>query len=176
MKITIAEAVNLLSQLNKKVNELDAERNRVATETIDKGETAAIPARSVDVISAEMEEVDHHILELKACLRAMNQETYVEWSDVEVPIAQAIEIAKTLRARAEKAKRLGQRKKLERNNGGRFGIGGDTTTFTVALYDPEAYKAEGQKLEREANKLSALIEKANHATEFSFEPADVYLA
>lgn len=176
MKITIAEAVNLKSQLEKKVNELDAERNKVATDTIDKGEKGDIPARNVDVITAEIEKVENDLLDLKAAIREVNRVTYIEWDNRQYPLNNALDIAKVIRNRADRAKKLGNRKKLERNTSRGLYGNGDSNTFTVALYDPEQYKADGQKQERLANKLSALIEKANHIAEFNFPAAGEYLA
>jgi hypothetical protein len=176
MKITIAETVNLKSQLEKKVNELVAEVNRISTEVIDKGEKGEIPDRNVDVINDEIEVVENHIIELKYVLRSANISFTIDWNGSEIEIYEALDLAKVLRARAERYKRLSMRKKLERNSGLRSSIGGgDGATFTVALYDPEHYKALAQKLEREANQLSALIEKINHSAEIDFDHADVYL-
>lgn len=175
MQISIAVAVNLKSQLEKKVNELYSERDRVATETVDKGEKGQIPERNVDIITGEAERVEDHILALKAALRAANQAATVAWNDKTITMYEALDLAKLLRARADRSKKLGNRKKLERNSA-RGIYGGDSNTFTVALYDPEIYKLSGMKLERLANKLSAAIEEANHANKFEFAPADEYLA
>ncbi len=163
----MAEALAIRAAINRLISHLMQERINNSSTIIEKGETAEMPTRSVDVITAEIEAAaaDFRRLDL---LMAISNTTYtIPWNDAEITIMEAIELAKQMRSDIGQLAHLGSRKKLERQN--RRGMGDSAVTlFDIALYEPEAYQAAARKKEREVTKLSSLIEHANHVAMITF--------
>jgi hypothetical protein len=61
MSITLAEALPLKRQLERRRVELITERKRISTSTIEKGENVETPARTMDVVSMEIAHVEKGI-------------------------------------------------------------------------------------------------------------------
>ncbi|MFD0681665.1 MULTISPECIES: hypothetical protein [unclassified Paenibacillus] len=174
VQITMAEALSVRAAIGRKLHQLFHERNMNSTSIIEKGETADIPARSVDVLTREIEAVNADFRKIDVLLAKANIERTIVWDGQPITILEAIELAKQTRMEIQQLGSLGNRKKLERQTQ-RSGFGeGATSLFTVALYDPESYRNESLKKEREVTKLSSLIEQSNHLHYIDFD-ASAYM-
>ncbi len=173
-KILVLDAISLKAKLETKINDLVSERNRNATATIDKGEQAEIPARTVDMITEEIFNVRRDLRDLKEAIRQSNLTTMIPWDGGDINIATALDLVKDIRLDAGLLKSMGMRKKLDRDKGGHFATS-TVTTFTIALYEPEAYAGVAEKSERIADKLSTMIQKSNLNTEVEYVAADKYV-
>lgn len=167
--ITMAEALAVRAAMSRLMNQLMQERINNSSTIIEKGETAELPARSVDVITEEIDAVSTDFRKLDLLMAISNTTETISWNGTHITVMEAIELAKQMRNEIGQLAHLGSRKKLERQSS--RGHEGSVTLFNVALYDPEAYQATARKKEREVTKLSSLIEHANHNSKISFDPA-----
>lgn len=167
--ITMAEALAVRAAISRLMNQLMQERLNNSSTIIEKGETAEIPTRSVDVITEEIDAVSTDFRKLDLLMAISNTTETISWNGTLITVMEAIELAKQLRNEIGQLAHLGSRKKLERQSS--RGHEGSVTLFNVALYDPEAYQATARKKEREVTKLSSLIEHANHNSKISFDAA-----
>ncbi len=172
MKLTLAQAIPLRSAINKRIQELQTERNHASKTSVEKGEKYEIPIRNVDGITEELQKVITDFVKLNSLVAQTNLSVVIEWDGEETNLVEAIELSKRLRTEADQLKQLGSLKKQERSSG-RFGESSNLITF--ALYDPEIYRSKALKLEREVNLLSSLIEHQNHLIEIEFDASD-YIA
>ncbi|MEX3615961.1 hypothetical protein [Paenibacillus glucanolyticus] len=167
-QITMAEALAVRAAIHRLMSQLASERLNNSSTIIEKGETAEYPARSVDVITEEIEAAAADFRKLDLLMALSNTTKTISWNGSDITIMEAIELAKHIRGDIGQLAHLGSRKKLERQSS--RGSGDNATTlFNVALYDPEAYQAAARKKEREVTKLSSLIEHANHNAIISFD-------
>ncbi|ANY75739.1 hypothetical protein [Paenibacillus ihbetae] len=169
-QITMAEALAVRAAMNRLINQLMQERLNNSSTIIEKGETAEVPARSVDVITEEIDAVSADFRKLDLLMAISNTTETIPWNGTNITVMEAIELAKQMRNEIGQLAHLGSRKKLERQTS-RGLEGGAVTLFNVALYDPEAYHAAARKKEREVTKLSSLIEHANHHSKIPFDAA-----
>ncbi|WP_106767583.1 hypothetical protein [Paenibacillus faecalis] len=165
--ITMAEALAVRAAMNRLINQLMQERLNNSSTIIEKGETAEVPVRSVDVITEEIDAISTDFRKLDLLMAISNTTETISWNGANITVMEAIELAKQMRNEIGQLAHLGSRKKLERQNS--RGLEGSVTLFNVALYDPEAYQAAARKKEREVTKLSSLIEHANHHSKISFD-------
>lgn len=139
--------------------------------------------------------VRHEINRVRQILRVLNATTTVEWTETEengqkrkLTIAEALDLAKTLRDEIEEATFLGNQKSTRREhwNNIEFTREKDTnkqvqehyrTVVKVDLnYDTKHFREEAVRLTRKADLLSAAIERADALTETGIEPQiDVYV-
>lgn len=170
MTITLAEAIPLRKVIERRIYELQNERSQVSTLSIEKGEQYEIPTRNVDVITNEIHEAQKEYRTLQTLITRANLDNSVEWDGGELSLTEAIELAKQMRIEIEHFKRLGSRKKSERESGRRGLLSdGNSHLLSVALYEPEHYRTKALKFERQSNKLSSLIERKNHFVELTFD-------
>jgi len=78
---------------------------------------------------------------------------------------EAIELATQLRAEAELCKEFSMREK----ESVRFGYGDGAMLYEIALYEPDDYRERAMKLEKEAHKLSNLINSKNYSIQLHFD-------
>lgn len=166
--ISMAEALTVRAAMNRKLNQLIEERSENSTAYIEKGETAPYPQRTVDVITQEINQVMRDYRTLDKLIAVANTTNCIPWDGESICILEAIELAKHMRMEMNQLAHLGRQKKLERLLN-RSAIDGSNPLYRVALYDPEFYKADAQKLDRQVTKLSALIERANHLNTITFD-------
>lgn len=174
-KILVAEAIKLEDTLKKKIAELIQERQRGLTAIIEKGEQAEYPTRTVDLITSELAEVRKDLRDVKNIVRESNRVSTVDWDGGKLPIDAALDLAKDIRAEAGEAQNMGLRQKQVRDNASRFNAVASTPTFTVALYEPDQYRAKGAKLSAMADKLSMLIQLSNSTVEVEVPFAEKYM-
>ena len=78
MKITLAQAINLLSSLHKKVGELQNEFFHIHVIEVPKGEVYTPYDITVEAVLQELSEVWHDILELKEIIQKANLNNMVQ--------------------------------------------------------------------------------------------------
>jgi hypothetical protein len=171
MKITLAQAINLLSSLHKKVNELQSEFFTVHVIEVPKGETYTPYERTVEAVLQELSEVQIDILELKETIQQANLNNLVEWNGSSISMIRAIETAKQLRERLNLLKTLANTKKREYNVHHHSGA----IMEQIALFDPAEFKKQADKLTRQVELLSSRIDKVNYTVEIEVPLANKYL-
>ncbi|WP_426448987.1 hypothetical protein ACP26L_29895 [Paenibacillus sp. S-38] len=172
--ITIAEALSVRAAITRRLHHLMQERMQNSKVIIEKGEQAEYPSRTVDMITEEIERTAADYRTLDVLIAKANISHTIRWNDLDLTVLEAIELAKQTRSELSMLASLGAAKKMERHVS-RGGSGdGAKPLFTVALYDPEAYSRAAQKKEREAVKLSSLIEQSNHTHKLPFD-ASAYM-
>lgn len=171
MKITLAQAINLLSSLHKKVGELQGEFFNVHVIEVPKGETFTPYERTVQAVLQESSEVQQDILELKEIIQQANLINLVEWDGHSISMIRAIETAKQLRERLHLLKSLANTKKREYTIHHHSGA----ITEQIALFDPAEFKKQADKLARQVEMLSSRIDKVNYTVEIDVPLAHKYL-
>lgn len=171
MKITLAQAINLLSSLHKKVTELQSEFFNIYVIEVPKGETFTPFERTVEAVLQELSEVQHDILELKEIIQQANLNNQVEWDGNSISMIRAIETAKQLRDRLNLLKRLANTKKRDFNIHHHSGA----IMEQIALFNPAEFKKQADKLTRQVELLSSRIDKVNYTIEIEVPLAGKYL-
>ncbi|MDI2586778.1 MULTISPECIES: hypothetical protein [unclassified Psychrobacillus] len=163
--ISLAEAVKLKSILLKRIHELEEEIMRVAFITIEKGSSPEIGPRTVSVVDNEITLTRKDIRTLDKLIYEANISNTVTFKDKAYTIVEAIELATQMRAQARIYKQLGASEK-ERVQ---YGYGDGTTYVQVALFNPEEYRVNALQYEKEANKLSGIINAKNYSITINFD-------
>lgn len=171
MKITLAQAVHTLGDINKNIQELIRDRNEVAYVTATKGETYETPSQTVEEATAAIQQARADYRELQKLMRKANLENTIVWDGQEVSLDEAIEISKQQRGELNIIKGFGRAKKQQNNTNWRS----DSTEVTYALFEPEVYRKAALKLEKQVRKLSQDIEAKNHAVEIEFSAGARYI-
>lgn len=171
MKITLAQAINLLSSLHKKVRELQSEFFNVHVIEVPKGETYTPYEITVEAVLHELSEVQRDILELKEIIQQANLSNLVEWDGCSISMIRAIETAKQLRERLDLLKTLATTKKREYNVHHHSGA----IMEQIALFDPAEFKKKADKITRQVELLSSRIDKVNYTVEIEVPLANKYL-
>lgn len=164
-KITLAEAVKLKSILTKRVHELEDEIRRVAFTTVIKGEDPQEGPRTVAKVDEELEEVRRDIRLLDRLMYRANIDHFIHFQGDDLAIVEAIELATQLRARARIYKELGSAAREEMQ----YGMMEGTPVYQVALFDPEIYRQKAIQVEKDAHKLSNLINAKNYLVVLDFD-------
>lgn len=164
-KISLAEAVKLKSILNKRIQELEGEMDRVAFVEIEKGAKPPKLPRTLLEVEKDMEAVRKDMRTLDKLVYAANIENTITFNDEELPIVEAIELATQLRAKARKCKEYGAAQKEAYP----YSYGENITIIRVALFEPEEYRTKGLEADRQANRLSNLINAKNYSIELDFD-------
>lgn len=171
MKITLAQAINLLSSLHKKVGELQSEFFSIHVIEVPKGETYIPFDRTVEAVLKELSEVQHDVLTLKEIIQQANLSNQVEWDGSTISMIRAIETAKQLRERLNLLKTLANTRKREYNVHHHSGA----IMEQIALFEPAEYKKQADKLSRQVELLSSRIDKVNYTIEIEVPLASKYL-
>ncbi|MGE7839011.1 hypothetical protein [Viridibacillus arvi] len=168
--ITLAEAVKLKSILTKKVHELSSELQRVAFVQVEKGEDPKPSKRLLTEVDTELENVRKDIRILDKLVYRANIDHILSFKGEEYAIVEAIELATQLRARAATYKEFAQAEKEEIQ----YGYSDGTTVYRVALFEPEEYRLKAVELEKDAHKLSNLINAKNYTIEIDFDDSKYF--
>ncbi|MED0946703.1 hypothetical protein P4T34_14395 [Bacillus mobilis] len=163
--ISLAEAVKLKSVLSKRIHELEEEMNQIGFVEIEKGDTLPKQTRTLVQVEQELDEVRADFRLLDKLMYEANIQNEVNFNGENVTIVEAIELATQLRAKARKCKEFGASKKEEHV----YSYGETSSLLKVAMFDPEVYRVKGLELERQANRLSNLINAKNYAVELDFD-------
>ncbi len=173
--ISLADAVHLRARILAHRDELQAARARGSTMLITKGETPEVPSTTVEQYTAQMSDAsaDHRLLDVE--MARLNLVHHVRWDGREVPLMEALQLAKDLRQQIADLKMLGSRLKVQRMRMGQVGRDG-AELIEVAMYDPDAMRKQADQLERQVMRLSRLIDRCNEQAMFEYPPADKYMA
>jgi len=163
--INLAEAVKLKSILAKKVQELVGELHRSAFVTVEKGQAPKTSNRSMKVIEAELAQVRLDVRTLDRLVYEANIKNTVDFKGDKLALVEAIELATQLRADAELCKQFSMHEK----ESVRMGYGENTMLYEIAMYEPDEYRERAIKLEKDAHKLSNLINAKNYSVEINFD-------
>ncbi|GAB0170659.1 DIP1984 family protein [Lysinibacillus sp. CTST325] len=163
--INLAEAVKLKSILAKKVQELVGELHRSAFVTVEKGQSPKTSNRSMKVIEAELAQVRLDVRTLDRLVYEANIKNTVDFKGDKLALVEAIEFATQLRADAELCKQFSMHEK----ESVRMGYGENTMLYEIAMYEPDEYRERAIILEKDAHKLSNLINAKNYSVEINFD-------
>lgn len=169
-KITLAEAVKLKSILKTKIHELEDEMRRVAFTTIEKGSTPQKSNRTLEIVEADLEVVRFDSRLLDKLMYRANIDHEIEFQGQQLSLIEAIELATQLRAKARFEKELSTSKKEEIQ----YGYGDTATVYQVALFDPEAYRLKSLQSEKDAHRLSNLINAKNYSIYLGFDDSNYF--
>ncbi|MBU8878040.1 DIP1984 family protein [Bacillus sp. FJAT-29790] len=164
-KISLAVAVKLKSVLSKRIHELEEEMGRVAYIDMEKGSQLPKQARNLIEVEKDIEEVRKDFRLLDRLMYKANIENEIIFNNESLAIVEAIEFASQLRARARKYKEFGSTAKEEFL----YPLGDSSSMVKVAMFDPEDYRLKALDMERQANRLSNLINAKNYAVELDFD-------
>jgi hypothetical protein len=163
--ITLAEALPLRKTIEKRMGELKNERNENSTVTLKQGEDImSYISKTPDQLTQELNELREDYIALNNLITRANLDNTIETEKGTKNLIDAIELAKIVREESNWFKRFATTKKLERD-----AYNKNSDLVTVATFDPDFYRVEALKLERFANKLSALVEQKNHTIELDFD-------
>jgi len=163
--INLAEAVKLKSILAKKVQELVSELHRSAFVTVEKGQAPKTSNRAMTVIEAELAQVRLDVRTLDRLVYEANIINTVDFKGEKLALVEAIELATQLRADVELCKQFSMHEK----ESVRMGYGETTMLYEIAMYEPDDYRERAIKLEKDAHKLSNLINAKNYSVEINFD-------
>lgn len=165
--ISLAEAVKLKSLLLKRVHELEEEIMRVAFTIIEKDTVPEVGPRTVSVVDNEITGTRKDIRTLDKLIYEANINNTVTFKDKAYTIVEAIELATQMRAQARIYKQLGASEKQRVQ----YGYGEGATYVQVALFNPEEYRLNALQYEKDANKLSGIINAKNYSVSIPFDDA-----
>lgn len=171
MKITVAEARLLKNAVSKRLHELLSERNKNAFVEFEKDEEYIKPDKSFEELTKDIEKVRSHYMAVKKALAESNLKNTIEWNGKELTIVEALELVKELRDESDRLISFGNNPIIQRSS---RGIYDSKTIYRKALFEPSELKKAGEKMRKEANRLSILIDKANFNTSVELEFADEY--
>ncbi|MBG9456713.1 hypothetical protein ABE61_22535 [Lysinibacillus sphaericus] len=163
--INLAEAVKLKSILGKKVQELIDELERSAFVTVEKGQAPKTSNRAMTVIEAELAQVRLDVRTLDRLVYEANIKNLVDFKGEKLALVEAIELATQLRAEVELCKEFSTHEK----ESVRTGYGETTMLYEIAMYEPDEYRERAITLEKDAHKLSNLINAKNYSVEINFD-------
>lgn len=171
MKITLAQAINLLANLNKSAGELEIELLSVHVIEVPKGETYTPYERKVQDVLNDLNGIQQDILALKDIIQQANLSNLIEWDGQTISVTRAIETAKQIRQKLTLVKTLAMTKKRDYNVHHRSGA----IIEEIALFEPGDYKKMADKLGRQVELLSSKIDKVNYTVEIDVPLAAKYL-
>lgn len=164
-KISLADAVKLKSVLSKRIFELENEMDRVAYIDIEKGSQLPIQTRTLVTVEQEIDEIRKDFRLLDRLMYKANIENEIAFNNEVLTIVEAIELATQLRAKARKYKEFGSSSKEDFL----YSLGDAGSMIRIALFEPEHYRLQALEMERQANRLSNLINAKNYAVELDFD-------
>ncbi|WP_438312635.1 hypothetical protein [Sporosarcina sp. FA9] len=169
-KITLVEAVKLKSILKKRIHELEDEMRRVAFTTVEKGNSPVKGLRTLQIVETELDEVRLDSRVLDRLMYRANIDNEIEFQVDQLAIVEAIELATQLRAKAQFYKELSMAQKEEIQ----YGYSESTIVYRVALFEPEDYRVKSLQAEKDAHKLSNLINAKNYSIILDFDDAKYF--
>lgn len=171
MQVTLAQAIAAVSMITKQVSRYEAELSRVSYETVGKGEIAEIPERGFDEVFSDLFLAQSDLVDLKIIIRQINVSEIIDWDGTSISLAKAIEVAKIIRDQARTLLPLGRSRKKEQTRS----YGSSEVGYKIANFDPLEVAARATQYEKDANRLSSLIEARNHTITLDVPFLDKYL-
>ncbi|GAF66079.1 hypothetical protein BTS2_2979 [Bacillus sp. TS-2] len=164
-KISLAESVKLKSVLSKRLHELEEEMDRVAFVEVEKGSKVPKQVRALSDVELDLDEIRKDYCLLDKLMYKANIENEIIFNDESLTIVEAIELATQFRAKARKYKYYGSAQKEEFS----YSYSENAPLLKIAMFDPETYRLKGIEIDRQANRLSNLINAKNYSIELDFE-------
>lgn len=168
--IPLAEGIKLKSILTKKIQELIYEMRNNAYVIVEKGESPKQSGRSIQEIEAELAQIRKDSRTLDKLIYRANIDNTIEFQGQVMPIVEAIELATQLRAEASLCKDFGRAEKEKVYTA----TGEGAILYEVAMYDPAEYRERANKLEKEAHRLSNLINAKNYEVHIEFDDSNYF--
>ena len=168
--INLAEAVKLKSILGKKIQELVEELHRSAFVTVEKGQAPKTSNRALAIIEGELAQVRLDARTLDRLVYEANIQNFVDFKGEQLALVEAIELATQLRAEVELCKGFSMREK----ESVRLGYGENTVLYDIAMYEPDAYRERAIQLEKDAHRLSNLINAKNYSIQLNFDDSGYF--
>lgn len=162
--IPLAEGVKLKSILSKKIQELISEIHLVSHAVVEKGKEPKSSGRTIPEIEKELHQVRKDSRTLDKLIYRANIDNTISFKNEEMPIVEAIELATQLRAEASLYKHLGQSEKESL-----YSTSDSVIFYNIAMYDPVEYRNRAKEAEKEAHRLSNLINAKNYQVEIPFD-------
>lgn len=162
---TLADGLRLRSLLTKQVQELEQELLRVAFTVSEKGQALPAQKRGVEEVDHDIKMMRQDIMVLDRLVYEANLTNAIEYQGESIPLVEAIEYAMQLRAQAKLYKQLGSSPKEQPE----FGYGEAASYVRHARFDPDVYREKAQQYERNANKVSGLVNARNYQIELDFD-------
>lgn len=166
-KISLREALPLVSQIEKMIREKQTERAEKAVIEFQKGEKYE-KTDEVDRLTEEIARLQSDLRKLQLEIQKANLNHLVNYTDEsgrKLTLAEALILAKHLREELERWKSLASKpdkpRMLVRLQSG--------TVMQVASFDVNAYKEKIKALSRKVNRLSSEIERANFDAMIDFD-------
>ena len=166
-KIPLAEGVKLKSILSKKIQELITEIHQVSHAVVEKGQQAQSSGRPITEVETELAQTRKDSRLLDKLIYRANIDHTVSFKGEELPIVEAIELASQLRAEATLYKQLSQSQKEEL-----FTASDSVIFYNVALYEPAEYRKRAIDVEKDAHRLSNLINAKNYQVVIEFDDSN----
>lgn len=167
--VTLAEAVKLKSILTKRIQELEHELRRIAFVTVEKGETPNPGPRTFTEVETELSDVRKDSRILDRLIYRANIDHEIEFKEERLAIVEAIELATQLRAKARLFKEFSSVRKEEIVN-----MMMDKTLVRIAMFNPEELRQSSVQLEKDAHKLSNLINAKNYSITLDFDDSKYF--
>ena len=171
MQVTLAQAIAAVNMIVKQVSRYNEELSRVAYETVGKGEIAEAPERSFEEVFTDLLIAQSDLVDLKVIIREINISEILDWDGTTVSLAKAIELAKIIRDQSRLLLPLGRSKKKEIARS----YGSNDISYRIANFDPAEVASMSTRYEKDANRLSSLIEARNHTITLDIPFLDRYL-
>lgn len=171
MQVTLAQAIAAVNMIAKQVSRYNEELSRVAYETVGKGEIAEAPERGFEEVFSDLFVAQSDLVDLKVIIRQVNVAETVDWEGTDLSLAKAIEVAKLIRDQSRTLLPLGRSKKKEISRS----YGSSEVSYKIANFNPAAVAAMSTQYEKDANRLSSLIEARNHTITLDIPFLDKYL-
>lgn len=162
---TLADGIRLRSLLTKQVQELEQEMLRVAFTVAEKGQPLQEQKRGVEEVDFEIKQVRQDIMLLDRLIYEANLANAIDYQGEAIPLVEAIEYAMQLRAQAKIYKQLGSSSKETPE----FGYGDTVAYMRYARFEPDEYREKALQYERNANKVSGLVNAQNYQVELPFD-------
>ena len=163
-KIPLAEGVKLKSILTKKIQELISEIHQVSHAVVEKGQTPKTSGRTITEVESELAQVRKDSRLLDKLIYRANIDNTISFKGEEMPIVEAIELASQLRAEASLYKHLGQSEKESL-----YTTSDSAIFYNVAMFEPAEYRKRAIDIEKDAHRLSNLINAKNYQVEIEFD-------
>lgn len=162
---TLADGLRLRSLLTKQVKELEQELLRAAFTVVEKGQSLPHQKRGVEEVDHDIKMMRQDIMVLDRLIYEANLANTIEYQGEAIPLVEAIEYAMQLRAQALLYKQLGSSSKEQPE----FGYGEAVSYVRVARFEPDEYREKAMQYDRNANKVSSLVNARNYQIELNFD-------
>lgn len=169
-ELALAEAIPLMATMSQKIERLDKEIRSLAIVSFEKGDKydREEPAKEISELLAEMGRLQSDLRTLKAKVSAANRSFLVALGDgEEVSLEEALLLVKDWRGQLPLLRYLAQLPDKPRAMPDYYRSG---SMYQIAAGDPKHYRSLADRLERQANRLSVLIDRANLEASISIDP------